>query len=247
MSKRIFLGSFLLFTLLLIGCNRIGNVNLIRGSGNVTSETRAVSGVTGVALEGVGQVEITQGTMEGLTVTAEDNFLPHLTSQVKDGVLVLGSDTGIASSLMPTKPIVYQLHVINLDSITVSGAGSISAPALKSDALKLTMSGAGEVNLPDVQANRISTAVSGTGNVTLAGKVTAQELTLSGLGNYGAANLASETANIVVSGAGKATVEVSKSLNVQITGAGSVGYYGNPQVTEKITGVGGVTRLGDKK
>jgi hypothetical protein len=61
--------------LLLTGCS------VVNGSGQTKSETRTVSGFTGIELSGTGEVTIEQGDAESLTVEADDNVLPALTSE----------------------------------------------------------------------------------------------------------------------------------------------------------------------
>ena len=69
---------------LVAGCGLFtgGVERVVTGSGRVTSETRAVSGITRVALEGMGEVVIQEGAAESLTIEAEDNILPLITSAV---------------------------------------------------------------------------------------------------------------------------------------------------------------------
>jgi hypothetical protein len=235
-----------LAALFLLGCGNLG-INVVRGSGTVKTETRTVSGFHAVTLSGIGDLAITQGDSEGLSIEAEDNLLPLITTEVNDGRLAIGIKSGInITSFAPTKPIKYSLQVKNLDAIGLSGAGNITAPALTGDNLNLNTSGAGNMSLAKIQFKQLTTSMSGAGNATLDGQADAQTATLSGLGNYGAGNLQSQTANVTVSGAGSATVWATQTLTVQISGAGAVNYYGSPQVQQKISGVGSVKSLGNK-
>ncbi|MGB5817698.1 MAG: hypothetical protein WBI27_21110, partial [Thermoanaerobaculia bacterium] len=52
---------------------------IVVGSGVTVTETRAVSGISGVSISGVGLLIIEQTGSESLTVTAEENILPLLT------------------------------------------------------------------------------------------------------------------------------------------------------------------------
>jgi hypothetical protein len=65
----------------------------VQGSGNVVSETRTVSGFNSVELSGDGKLEIEQTGTESLTVTADDNILKLLKSEVSAGRLVLKEST----------------------------------------------------------------------------------------------------------------------------------------------------------
>jgi hypothetical protein len=227
----------------LAGCQ----MNVTRGSGTVTSETRPVSGVTGVRLEWLGDVTITQGDTEALTVEAEDNILPLITTNVENGTLVIAlkPDTN-RDAVIPTKPVRFGLDVTALELIDISGAGNVRTDGLEGETLALNLSGAGNVDLSGLQLIQLTASSSGAGNISLAGVAEDQSSTLSGLGNYQAGDLESIDARVEISGAGNATVWVRNQLDVKISGAGSVSYYGEPQVTQDVSGVGSVKPLGEK-
>jgi hypothetical protein len=65
--------------------------SVVTGSGQTESETREVSGFTRVDLSGSGEVTVVQGDVESLTVEADENVLPVLTSDVSDSTLKLGT------------------------------------------------------------------------------------------------------------------------------------------------------------
>src|SRR6185295_3610097 len=58
-----------------------------RGSGNVISQTREVSGFDAINVSYPAEVLIKQGSAESLKIEAEDNLLPNLKTQVKNGTL----------------------------------------------------------------------------------------------------------------------------------------------------------------
>ncbi len=222
-------------------------VNSVRGSGNVVTESRTVSGFDKVTLSGIGELDITQGDSESLTIQADDNLMPYITTVVQNGTLEIGLETSRGFvSLAATRGIKYTLQVQNLTALTVSGAGNVQMPALKTTNLTLRTSGAGNTTLSGLEASTVNTGLSGAGSIVLAGTVQTQEANLSGLGSYNAADLASASATVSISGAGSATVWATDSLNARITGAGSISYYGDPQVTQNITGLGSIRSLGSK-
>lgn len=228
-----------------IGCS-VG-MNVTRGSGNVVTETRAVSDFHRVALAGVGEMNITQGDTESLTIEADDNLMPLITTKVENGTLTIGLETDRGRiSINPSRPIKYTLSVKTLDGIDVSGAGNISAPSLKSDTLTYVGSGAGNLNIPQLETKQLRVTISGAGNASLGGTAETQELTMTGVGNYSAGDLKTTKTAVTVSGVGSATVWATQNLNVSISGAGSVSYYGSPQVTQQTSGIGSVKKLGDK-
>ena len=220
-------------------------IKTIKGSGNVVTEERDVSGFDRVALSAFGEVIITQGDEESLTVETDDNLMQYIETQVRDGTLELGfTDDDIL--LRPSKSIIFRLSVIELTALDSSGAGLFEIDELDADRLEVTLSGAGDIRMSSLTATHLAVTVSGAGNIELAGQVKTQEINLNGLGNYNAPDLESQAATVRISGAGSATIWVYDTLDVTISGAGNVEYFGSPNVTQDISGVGKVTSRGDK-
>ena len=87
MFKKI--ASLFLVTLVALSMSACRNVqfsfgpdNMVRGSGNVIDETREVSGFDFVSISNSGQATISVGDTESLVITAEDNILPLIQSNV---------------------------------------------------------------------------------------------------------------------------------------------------------------------
>lgn len=230
----------LLALALTAGCG----VGLVVGSGKTVTEERAISGVDGVALSFVGDLRIKQGDEEKLVITGDDNVLPLITTEVKDGVLTIGSKStfGIPS----INDLRYDLTVRNLNSLQLSGAGSAKMDGLETPELAVGVSGAGNLSIKDLQADRVTANLSGVGNLELAGKANRQAISLSGAGSYSGGDLETGATDITLSGLGGATVWATESLNATISGAGNIEYYGKPEVTSKISGLGNVTSQGTK-
>ncbi len=227
----------------LAGCTGV----TITGSGHSITEARNVNNFNAVSLAGFGDVTITQGATEALTVEAEDNIMPLIKTEVRDGTLILGFDRDNWSrSIIPTRAIKFNLSVKNLNAIAMLGAGSIQASDLKSDRLTVTVSGAGNVKLDHIDAAEVAVMISGAGNVDLAGQATTQSAMLSGLGSYRAGDLVSQTARVQINGVGGATLWARENLDATINGTGSINYYGSPQIAKSINGLGAVTSLGNK-
>ena len=219
-------------------------VNTVRGSGVVVTEEREVSGFEGVALSGVGQVIITQGDEESLSIETDDNLMRYIESNVRNETLELGLARNTIP--IPTQSIIFRVSVDDLTRLTSSGAGSFEIEELDADRLKVTLSGAGDIGINSLSATDLAVKISGAGNVDLAGQVGTQEIHLSGLGRYSAPDLESQTASVRISGAGGAVIWVLDTLDVEISGAGNVEYYGSPKVTREISGAGNVSSRGDK-
>lgn len=190
------------------------------GSGAVRSETRQVAGFSVVRLAGQGDVRIVRGSSESLKVSAQENLLPQLTSDVSDGTLTLGTKDG--ATITTSEPITYDVAVKDLQGLELSGSGTITAAGLSATDLRLE--------------------ISGSGSVTVDGAADHQDVEVSGSGDYSAGSLASKDATVTLSGSGSADLAVSSTLDVTISGSGSVTYAGDPKVTQSVTGSGSVGR-----
>jgi hypothetical protein len=226
------------------GCS----INLVTGSGRLSTETRSVSGFSSLLFAGLGDVNITQGSTEGLTIQAEDNVLPKIVTEVRSGgQLYIGFERENWQDLIrPTKGITFTLKVKNLDTIEISGVGNVTVPSFKADQLELKVGGAGNIKFNSVAVTSLTATMSGAGNMDLTGKVNSLSATMSGVGNFSCGDLQAQNVKVSLTGAGGATVWPTSTLDVSITGAGTVGYYGSPKITKNITGLGVLNELGNK-
>jgi hypothetical protein len=191
------------------------------GSGNVVSESRTVSGFTKIDLSGAGDVIIEQNGTEALTIEAEDNLIPKLTSEVVNGTLRLGEKSNLTIHL--TKPVTYRVSMKDVSGLMISGSGTVTASTITAPSLAVDLSGSGKI--------------------TVGGTVDQQDLVISGSGEYQAKDLQTKNASVEISGSGNATVTVNDKLDAQISGSGQLTYYGNPpQVTQEVSGSGRVTK-----
>ena len=104
----------------------LGGCSVVSGSGQVKSETRQVSGFTGIELSGNGEVTIEQGDTESLTIEADDNVLPVLTSEVEDSVLRLG--TKPRTTVQTRSPIRYRVTLKDLTASSCLAPGASRRP-----------------------------------------------------------------------------------------------------------------------
>jgi hypothetical protein len=197
----------------------LGCATTERGSGTMASVTRDVSGFNEVALNGVGNLTIRQTGSESLTIEAEDNVLPEISTEVEGNRLTIETEYDMPA---PTQPINYELTVRDLSALELPVAANVDASDISTDSLDVTISGAGDMKI--------------------AGEADSQDIEISGTGRYQAEDLESEEAEIDISGSGEAVVRVSDHLHVEVSGSGSVEYIGNPTVSRDITGAGEVRR-----
>ena len=148
-----------------------------------------------------GNLTITPGPAQKLSVTAGANQQVALTTQVIDGTLILDNKANTASN----GEISYALTVPALDSLELSGSGSAQGVGVLTGDAQLHVSGSGAASLTGLNLADVTIDLSGSGNVDLAGKASSQHVTVSGSGNYNGFALSTDRADVVVSGSGSAT------------------------------------------
>lgn len=194
------------------------NVLGVRGSGNVISETRDVSDFSEIAVLGSADVVVVVDGSESLTVEAEDNIMPLLRIEVRNGRLELGSE----SSISPTTKIRYTISAARLDAVSVSGSGDITAIGIDADSF-------------DVE-------IDGSGRIEAAGTAGTLSVEISGSGNYVGEDLVASVGTVRVSGSGDAVVNITDELDADVSGSGDIEYIGEPNITSSISGSGDISQ-----
>ena len=243
MNKKFFL-LLVIFALFFSSCGFPVRYTTVRGSGNIIFESRRVADFNSVDLSGIGMLIIEQGDKESLEISAEENLLPYLRSEVSGNNLKLGVQEFV--NIQPTEDIIYRLTVKDLNTIETSGLGNVEIDSLETNRLFIEISGSGKVSIDDLRVESVTLEISGLGDINLTGKVSDQRVKLSGAGSYQAGNLESSSASVEISGTGNAVVWAIDTLTIELSGAGKVEYYGSPVLNSDISGVGQLKSLGEK-
>ena len=211
--------------------------------GPTEKREESVSGFNRVSIETFGEVLISQGNEESLTIEAPRDYLRYITTEVTDGTLYIKTRRGFVGG--PVQRVTYSLTVKDLNEISFSGAGSIKVFSLETNDFKVDLSGAGSIEIDNLKADNLFINLSSAGAVVAAGTVKTQDVNLSGLGSYEGGDLRSDDAKVNLSGAGSAVVWAESKLDVNVSGVGSVEYFGGPKVTQNISGLGSVNSKGN--
>ena len=215
-------------------------IGVVRGSGDMESEEREVSGFNEIQFTGTGNLIIEQGDKEVLVVEADDNIIGLIETEVRGGELHIGFRRGV--NVVPTSRIKFHLIVEDLNRIDLSGLGDIDCDKFETDSLKFNISGSGDIDF-EIVAESIETNVSGLGDINLSGKVDSHKIQISGSGKYNAEELESKDCDVELTGLGSATVNVSGNLEIDINGVGNVYYTGDPHISQHISGLGRIKSL----
>jgi hypothetical protein len=205
------MGGLIALCLFAAGCHRLASG--IAGSGHASAEERAIGGFRSVELHGALQAEIHVGPAVRLTVSGDDNLLPHLRTRLVGDALVADTDADVA----PRLPLKVTLDIPALRSLSLSGACGATVAGLQGGRLSLVASGASAI----------------------AAKGTADELTVNahGASRVDARELRVPSVVVRLSGASHADLCAGSALDLQASGASSVDSYCHPgQLKQDITG-----------
>ena len=229
-----------------IGDIQFGDVEeqQITGSGNKVTENRTISGVDRVELAIPAKLEIKQGSAEDLTVTADDNVLPYLTTNVSNGKLIIRYQPQV--QVRPSQPPQISLTVKDLKGVQVSSSGSMQVGSITADDFDLALSSSGSIDIQNLQAANITAELTSSGNITVRGEAKKLNLDVSSSGAFQAGDLKVQEAVITLSSSGGITVWVTENLRANISSSGNIYYYGNPTVHSTLTSSGKVIPKGEK-
>jgi hypothetical protein len=206
-------------------------------SASAAKQDRSVKNFSKIEISGAFDVTMTQGTVEKLSIDADDKVLNKIITEVKGGTLIIRMENNNFSH----NDIRAELTFINLDGIEISGAVKITGTNhMKFTGLDINGSGASKLNL-DFTATKLDCDFSGASNVTLKGNTSDLDADLSGASDLDAEGLKAVNCTLECSGASKASVFATASLKVEGSGATQVSYAGNP--TNLDTDMSGASKL----
>ena len=190
-----------------IGCS-VGDLTGVQGSGNAKSEKRNISGFKQINAGGAIGLEIDAQKDFSLEITADDNLLQLIKTEISGDTLKISTEDRIS----PKTKIIVRISMPELTSLDVSGASGAIISNVKTDSLNLEASGASKIKISG-EANNFKSDASGASGIE-AGSLTVYD------------------ADVVASGASNTTVSVTNNLKAEASGASSIYYTGEPKNVE---------------
>lgn len=191
----------------------------IQGSGVEKTETRAVPPFERISVAGSAETVVKVGGTPSVTVTCDDNLLPHVRTRVVDGTLELEVEGG---NHRFQRGLRFEVSAPRLTGVSVAGSGKIEVVGVETEAFEVSIAGSGDVRAAG-RAQRVTVDVAGSGDAELFA-------------------LAAEAADVEIAGSGDVRISAAKELHVEIAGSGSVHYRGEPHVKKSIAGSGEVAK-----
>jgi len=211
------------------------------GEGPLVTQTRTVGNFTGVSSEMSGKVNFTIAPDYKVEITAQQNILDVLNTNVVNGVLHIDFKNNVR--VKQHEDLLINITAPYADYFRVSGSGNMNVQGdITANNLKVTLSGSGDITVQNaVIADKIDTDISGSGNISIAGgSAVNEDVDISGSGKVEMAGVDAQNAVTHTSGSGDVKLALSTNLDAHISGSGSVYYHGNPIISTHISGSGRV-------
>jgi hypothetical protein len=158
------------------------------------------------------------GEASSLHVSGDDNVVPRITTDVRNGVLYIELD----GSWRTRREIELVLTTPTLAGFTIEGSG--------------------DVRILGLTAPRLELAIEGSGTVRASGRVEELHGSIDGSGELALAELEAGNAELSIEGSGSISVRAANGLHYSIEGSGSIFQAGAADPHGTVEGSGSVSR-----
>ncbi|PHN00870.1 head GIN domain-containing protein [Flavilitoribacter nigricans] len=197
------------------------NGRYIQGEGAVVTKTLKLDNFDEIGLAVVGEVHLSKGSTQKVTVKGQANIINNLKTEVEDGEWAIEFDQKARNY----EKLIFEITVPDIEGLSIAGSGSI----IGKDAFN--------------GLDRLDIAIAGSGDVKFAGSARKVSVSIAGSGNVQVENLKTEDCKVDIAGNGDCSIEVTEALSVSIAGSGDVKYKGSPRLNTSIAGSGKVRRM----
>ena len=229
------------FVSLAAGMFMLPSCEKVVGEGPLVTQNRTVGNFSGLSSEMSGKVNFTIAPDYKVEITAQQNILDVLNTNVVNGVLHIDFKDNVR--VKQHEDLLINITAPYADYFRLSGSGNMNVQGdVAANNLKVTLSGSGDIVVQSaVIADKIDADISGSGNISIAGGFAVNEdIDISGSGKVEMAGVDAQNAVTHTSGSGDVKLALSKNLDAHISGSGSVYYHGNPIISTHISGSGRV-------
>ncbi|WP_396167596.1 head GIN domain-containing protein [Flavobacterium sp.] len=226
-----------LMALSLFSCGNSFNIGTgIKGSGNISNETRTVNqDFKKIKVSNGIKVIVEQATNNLITVEADDNLLKHIITKVENNVLIIESDENYNSTKTPVVNV--KLPFINGLSAS-SGSQITSSNVLKTENLDVTSSSGSQIDI-DVEADAVTLESTSGSSIETSGKALKVETSSTSGSEIKAKDLmANEVVSQSSSGSSTSVYPILK-LDAKASSGSSINYYKVPKTLIKDESSGG--------
>lgn len=180
------------------------NEPTITGNGQVIRQVRPIGAVDAIEMAGASDAVVRVGPAASLTIEAESNILPLLTSETRGSTLKMGSRGSYRTQHSPR----YFITLPRLAALNISGSGDADIIGVSSDQLRL--------------------GIQGSGDIRASGRTRYLRANVSGSGDMALRSLGVGDADVTVQGSGNITVAAAGRVTASSYGSGDIELVGRP-------------------
>ena len=226
-----------LIALLFSSCGHSINFgNGIKGSGNITTETRTVNqDFKKIEVSQGIKVNVEQSDNKSITVEVDDNLQQHILTKVENGVLKIKSDENYNTNESPIVNV--KMPIIN-GLKSSSGSKITSTGLLITDKIDVKSSSGSEIKI-EVEADDITLETSSGSQIEVSGKALKVSTSSSSGSEIDAKNLMANEINSVTNSGSSTAVYPILKLEAKASSGSEITYHNNPKTISKEEHSGG--------
>jgi hypothetical protein len=177
-----------------------GNTTKVKGTGDIIAKTLTLDKFTMMEIEGQGDIKVTYGPTQQITIKAQKNILELLEFSVKSGKLVVSTKSNY--SISSSKGVDIEIITPNaITSYSISGAADINISGKPQKSLNVEIAGAAKLDAYSLEVENVTIDIAGAADCNVK---------------------ASKTLNVDIAGTGNVSYKGSPTVTKSIAGIGSV-------------------------
>lgn len=206
--------NFLLLVVLAVSLTACGSIKNdgaegTKGSGNVKTETRNLSGFKKIKADSAVALEVSFKPEYSVTLEGDDNILPQFTTEVDGDKLIITSKGKVTTQ----SRVKVRITMPELTFLDLNGAVDATVTGVKGENLEVDANGASRLKID--------------------GEVRELDADATGASKFGGDDLKVENAKVKANGASYIIVNASGELKAEANGASGIMYIGEPRKLEQ--------------
>lgn len=202
-------------------CNLSAKKKVV-GSGNVIKENRTCETFNQIKCYGTFNVYLSQGQKEEVVIEADDNIVPLIKTEFKNGILEVKNTEGYRFE-RTTKMNVY-ITIVDLNELHFHGVGELKS-------------------LTDLNLTSLYLTNNGVGDIEIHGKANDAKIKNNGVGDVNVFEFVVERVELYNAGVGDVEVNATQELKLVNSGVGDVKYKAGAKMIDiESNGIGSVRK-----
>lgn len=214
-----------------------GQQNSVTGSGKLEMQKREVGTFCGVSSSSGIHVTLKYGKENMVSVTADDNILDLVITEVKDNRLIVKYKNNVNIKQSKNCEVIVVMNEV-CDLSASSGSKIKSTDTFNGSKIEVSSSSGASIKV-GLAASEINCNASSGSAITLVGSTERMMANVSSNGEIKAGGMTSVDVEADASSGGEIDVDVSRSMIARASSGGEITYSGNPQSVDRKSSSGG--------